>query len=102
MPYINRWLISSGPVRGSLEDLTVTPEGVTVRGLKFNDSKTGEIMLQLPELKITGGWRQYLNRQLESISVNNVEVTLTEPFLEQLLNRPDDVFLVKVTYWLGV
>ncbi len=88
--YLNGLFTSFGPLHGSVEDLTVSPEGMSLRGIELRDPETGDLVLRLPELKVHGGWHQFLKHQVDSVSINDVEVTLSEPFLERLLNQAED------------
>ncbi len=88
--YINRYLISAGPVRGSVTDFILTDEGATMRGFELRDVKTDAVVLRLPELALTSGMRELLTRRVRSVSLNDAEVIISQPFLEQLLDGQGD------------
>ncbi len=83
--YINRFLISVGPARGSVTDFTLTNEGATLHGFELRDVKTDAVVLRLPELVLTSGMRELLARRVRSVSLNDAKVIISEPFLEQVL-----------------
>ena len=84
--YVNRLLVSAGPVRGTVADLTLTSDGVSVRGFEMRDAKTNAVVARVPELSVSGGVRELAARRARSVSINDVEVMISEPFLEQLLD----------------
>ncbi|MCE9519606.1 MAG: hypothetical protein K8R87_08655, partial [Verrucomicrobia bacterium] len=85
--YINRFLISVGPGKGSVTELTLTAEGAKLHGFELRDAKTDAVVLRLPELSIISGMSELLARRLRSVSLNDVEVTINQSFLEQVLEE---------------
>jgi len=83
--HINRLLVSSGPVRGTVADLALTTDGISIRGFELRDGKTNALVARVPELSVKGGMRDFTGRQARLISLNDVEVMISKPFLDQLL-----------------
>ncbi len=81
--YINR---SLAPMHGRIESLSLTNEVATVRGFELRDAKTNDLLLRLPEMVVKTGLDNAWHQRVNIVTLNDAEVSISETFLEQLLD----------------
>ena len=90
MEYINRIISDLGTVRGNVGDVSLTNDGALMSGFELRDAKTDDVLLRLPQVVVNSGVRELMARHIKLATVNDAEISISEPFLEKLLDQRGD------------
>jgi len=85
----NRALEYLDPLGATLTYIDVDRSGnIDLRELKVIDKATGATLVQIPKLKAKIAWANALSGRLESLTIEQPEVSIDQAFLEKLLQQP--------------
>ena len=86
---INHQIAVFGTMRAQIDNVELTSEGASLQGFELRDLKTNDLLLRLPEVAVKNSPRELLNHHVTLATVNDAEIAISEPFLEQILEQKE-------------